>query len=43
MGDDDLLIHKDKLKMVVQPLLHDGSSVSEVCENKLNYSVTSFR
>jgi hypothetical protein len=27
--DDYLLIHKDKLKMVVQPLLNDESSVSE--------------
>lgn len=28
--DDDILKHKDMLKMVVQPLLNDNSSVSEV-------------
>ena len=28
--DNDLLMHKDKLRMVVQPLLNDVSSVSEV-------------
>ena len=30
--DDDLLMHKDKLRMVVQPLSNDVSSVSEVSE-----------
>ena len=38
--DDDLIMHKDKLKMVVQPLLSDGSSVTEVSEHELKIVVS---